>query len=226
MNNLECRFEKKKSLLHRTMNTRDVSKTYSILRSAMITDVDQDDMQFLQNHNIRTIIDLRSEFETSQMPNALKDNPDFTYYNFPILEGSGVPNSMEEFYEFYMKICKNHQMKDIFRIIANADNGVIYHCTAGKDRTGVTSAVLQMLAGDSDERIIADYVLTGELIQPLISKIQNEHPGINIEFVIPKRDMMERFLHDFRKEFGTAEEYLKDQGLTDQEITMLKKKLQ
>lgn len=59
----------------------------------------------------------------------------FTYYNFQIKEGSGVPESMATVPGSYMKIVSAKAMPEVFRCIANAKSGVMFNCTAGKDRT-------------------------------------------------------------------------------------------
>ncbi len=64
------------------------------------------------------------------------------------------PGSLEEVPVSYMEIASAACMKDVFKTIANASGGVLYHCTAGKDRTGVVSAILLSFLGVSEEDII------------------------------------------------------------------------
>jgi len=95
-------------------------------------------------------------------PSGFADIEGFVYYNFQIDEGSGVPESYEEVPASYMKIAEAKAMPDVFRCIANAPEGVMFNCTAGKDRTRVISAILLCHVGVSDKDIIKNYVLTKE----------------------------------------------------------------
>lgn len=52
-----------------------------------------------------------------------------------------------------MEIAHADCIKGVFKTIANSPGGVLFHCTAGKDRTGVVSAILLALVGVSDEDI-------------------------------------------------------------------------
>jgi len=48
----------------------------------------------------------------------------------------------------------------LFRELADSDGGAVFHCTAGKDRTGWAAALLLHLAGVDDATILEDYLLT------------------------------------------------------------------
>ena len=69
------------------------------------------------------------------------------------------------------RVCSSRRMccstgimciKGVFKTIVNAPGGVLFHCTAGKDRTGVVSAILLTLVGVSDEDIVYDYAISRE----------------------------------------------------------------
>ena len=52
----------------------------------------------------------------------------------------------------------------------------MFHCSAGKDRTGVLAAVLLGLLGVPDETIVADYALSAAAMQQLIDYYQRSYP--------------------------------------------------
>ena len=56
-----------------------------------------------------------------------------------------------------MGIAKAKVMPEVFKCIANAKTGVMFNCTAGKDRTGVVAAILLLHAGVDDKDIIDNY---------------------------------------------------------------------
>ena len=91
---------------------------------------------------------------------------------------------------------KAQNMPQVFRTIAQAKEGVLFHCSAGKDRSGTVAAILLLLAG----------------------------VGIN-DIVIPHEEYMKKFIDMFRKEYQTAENYLLQIGLSDNEVMKIKGKL-
>src|SRR6185295_4977286 len=58
--------------------------------------------------------------------------------------------------------------RTLVETIARGDGSVLYHCAAGKDRTGVATALLLGLAGVSDEDIVADYARSAGLVAPML----------------------------------------------------------
>ncbi|KAJ9457995.1 Tyrosine-protein phosphatase [Diplonema papillatum] len=69
------------------------------------------------------------------------------------------------------------EMKELMEMIADhIDSGnvpVLVHCTAGKDRTGIVVALLLLLAGVSDEKVVADYAKSGGELE------KHSHPHLN-----------------------------------------------
>ena len=85
-------------------------------------------------------------------------------------------------------------MEKIIDTIMNSKSNVMYFCTAGKDRTGVVSAVLLRKLGYSDEVIIEDYMKSKENLLDMLTAYVKEHPEVDIEIIIPHADNMSRLL--------------------------------
>lgn len=77
----------------------------------------------------------------------------------------------------------------------------MFHCTAGKDRTGVTAALLLLLAGVCKEDVIADYILTGPYLQKKMKALCKQYPEIPIHYLIPKAEYMETFWKNLKQDF-------------------------
>lgn len=60
------------------------------------------------------------------------------------------------------------------KILANSEYGAIYHCAVGKDRTGVISALLLLLAGMETEGILCDYEASWDNLKNELMDIQNK----------------------------------------------------
>ncbi len=225
-----------RSLLESTLNTRDLgmyriagTKRYTaanvIYRSDRCDTLSAHDKELLLSRGITTVIDLRSTQEAEQQPSAFAAYDDFNSFHFPITEGMEPPASLDEVPLSYMSIAAADCMKDVFGCIADAPGGVLFHCTAGKDRTGVVSAVLLSLAGVSDEDIIYDYALSREFNKVRLEAFLQKHPETDREIVLANERSMEKFLELFRKKYGTAERYLSHTGLTAERIRSLGAKL-
>lgn len=225
-----------KSLLETTLNTRDLGSYQSalsgkrlnpwrILRSDIQNYPSENDLRLLKSHNILTIIDLRGEKDVLRKPNGFADKKDFTYIHLPINEGSGVPESVDKVSESYMAIAESRSMVSVFRTIASASGGVMFNCTAGKDRTGVVSAILLGLCGVAKEDIIYDYMLTKFCNQERFEQIHKNFPDIDMNIVIPHERYIIEFMVRLKAEYGSFESYLTALGLTGTEIEAIRAKL-
>ena len=146
-----------KSLLSCTCNTRELggirtadgglTKCGVFWRSDVPVAPTAEDAEKLRAAHITTIIDMRTEEERLRKPCGLADIEGFEYYHFPITEGSGVPESLEAVPLSYMDIATADSMPKVMKTIAEAAEGVLFHCTAGKDRTGVVSAIILYTLG-------------------------------------------------------------------------------
>ena len=88
----------------------------------------------------------------------------------------------------------DEKMEEIIDTIMNADSNVMYFCTAGKDRTGVVSAMILKRLGFSDEVIIDDYMESGDNLMDMLTDYVRVHPEVDLEIIVPHRENMERLL--------------------------------
>lgn len=86
------------------------------------------------------------------------------------------------------------KMKNIINVIMNAESKVLYFCTAGKDRTGVVSALILKRLGFSDEVIVDDYMESKDNLMDMLIAYVDIHPEVDIEIITPHRDTMEQLL--------------------------------
>ena len=223
------------SLLETTQNTRELggyvirdglaTRRNSLWRSDVQNYPSNEDFACLKERGITTIIDLRGDKDIARKPSGFADVSGFTYVNCPIIEGSGVPESVEAVPVSYLAIAQAENMPKVFKTIAASNTGVMFNCTAGKDRTGVVSAILLLHAGVSDEDIVENYVLTREYGKERLELVHKNFPEVDMNIVTPKEWYMEEFLRLFRERFGTTERYFESLGLSESEIEAVRKKL-
>lgn len=222
-----------RSLLNTTLNTRELggyriqgtgryTRMDTVLRSDVQNYPDENDLAFLKEHHITTIIDLRGDKDVRRAPSGFERAEGFRYCHVPIDEGSGIPESQAAVPRSYMDIALAKNMPLVFKNIASAEAGVMINCTAGKDRTGVVSAILLMLCGVGEEDIVYDYMLTRECNQKRFEQIHQNYPEVDMRIVIPDEVYMREFLRLFRERFGDVERYLEAVGVTGEEIALLK----
>ncbi len=223
----------KRYLLGTNENLRDLggfitskgeeTKYFKFIRSDLPQNFKQEDVDFLKKNNITTVIDLRKEEECLKEENCLKKY--FDYYNISLI-GDKFPNKEEDIASGYINILDDFEnIKKVLKIILSSKGGIIYNCTAGKDRTGVISMLLLIIADIPESDIIADYEVSYTYIRGFIRKLHN----INSEWpaFVGRSNMetMEQTLEQFYKKYGNIDNYLKLIKLSQKEIVKLKKML-
>ncbi|MBE5804719.1 MAG: tyrosine-protein phosphatase [Clostridiales bacterium] len=182
------------SLLKSTRNTRLLpAGDGRFLRSDVPLKLEQQEVRWLRERNFCTLVDLRSEEEALRNPCALRDEDGFTYLHLPVTGGGDTPRSREHLHQVYRQMLDS-QMETIIQTILKAPTSVMYFCTAGKDRTGVVSAVLLRRLGIDDETIVKDYMQSKDnLMDMLISYVQ-AHPQVDLSIIVPQEENIRRVL--------------------------------
>ena len=179
-----------------TRNTRCIIKNnYRFIRSDVPAVILENELEFLKQHHILTIIDLRTEEEQLRKPCPLKNHADFYYFSMPVSGGDTVPESPEQVAFSYLAMVDS-QMYRIIDKILNADTNVLYFCNAGKDRTGVVSALLLEILGYDEAYIIQDYMQSAENLKELLQQFAESNPEISLEVITPHEHYMKEFLYE------------------------------
>ena len=224
------------SLLETMLNTRDLggymtdlpdiaTQWNRVYRSDRQGHPSERDIDFLKDRGITTIIDMRGIEDVRKGPSGFERLEGFTYLNYPIDEGSNVPESVEAVPGSYMDIAHSRNIGRIFAAIANAPFGVMINCSAGKDRTGVVSALLLMICGVSREDIIFDYMITQTCNQERFKRVQEKFPGIDINIVIPRESFMGDFLDLFCQKYKNPEAYFAAIGADPATVGKIREKM-
>lgn len=187
------------SLLKTTDNTRAIlPDSLRYIRSDAPAALNDADIAWLRENNVRTVVDLREGRELERKPCVLRRLPDFTYHHLPVTGGNQVPATPDDVSPWYLSTLDG-QMEKILRTIQTAGTNVIYFCAAGKDRTGIVTALLLLQAGVPDEQIIDDYLLTAVNMRQRIAGYVERNPQWDIEVLTPQRRYMVEFLAGVRR---------------------------
>ena len=224
-----------KSLLSCSCNTRElggikttdgsISKNCVFWRSDVPVNPTSDDVEKLLANRITAVIDMRTEGERLKTPNTLADMAEFEYHHFPVTEGSGVPERLEAVPLSYMSIAAAENMPKVMKVLAEAEKGVLFHCTAGKDRTGVVSAIILMICGADRDDIVSDYVVSREYNKEKLKAFLAAHPDVDKNIVLANEKSMNGFIDLFTERFGTVEGYFEAIGSSAEYADMIRNKL-
>ncbi len=182
------------SLLQSTRNTRALpTGDMRYIRSDYPGSLTDEEADWLRKNNIITIVDLRERKEYAQNPCRLEIEDGFTYYHLPVTGGGDTPRSPEEVAEVYLQML-DEQMKKIISTIMTAKSNVMFFCSAGKDRTGVVSAIILKKLGYSDQAVINDYMKSKDNLMEFLTSYVKEHPEVDMNIVIPNEENIKRVL--------------------------------
>ncbi|AVZ38184.1 tyrosine-protein phosphatase [Dietzia sp. DQ12-76] len=212
-----------------------------VYRSTTLS-VGEDDLGVLNRLGVSTVVDLRTDEEIVRQPDVIPDGAH--YLAIDVLAGNtsaaaftgagtySVEDARRETAIMYERFVVGDAERTGFgravRAVARSTGPAIVHCTAGKDRTGWTSAVLQLLAGVREEDVIADYMLTRELsvdfVDAIRSYVRAEMPERleAIDVLIGVEEVnIRRSLTALTREFGDVRRYLVEgagveEGLVDE----------
>lgn len=182
------------SLFKSTFNTRALpTGNFRYIRSDCPENLTTMEVQWLLQNNITTIIDLREEKEYKAKPCTLETTDGFCYYHLPVTGGGDIPQSPNDVSISYLAMI-DEQMDRIIRTIMEAKSNVLFFCSAGKDRTGVVSAIILKNLGYSNQIIIDDYMKSKDNLMGSLSNYVKEHPQVDINILMPKEENIKKVL--------------------------------
>ena len=225
----------KRLLLGDMHNVRDLggypctdgyTKEFRFLRSGMPRGLKDSDVQLLRSKGITTIIDLRNIFECAQQEDPFCTLSGFTYHHCPMFADGVVPASPEEMAPAYLRLATTPEIiAPVWEAIAEAEEGVLFHCTAGKDRTGVVAALLLWMAGVDKADILADYIATQAYVLEAYRKMLRDNP--DFPYFLTKADLsyIEEFYDNFTAIYSDPKVYLISMGISEYKAMRILAKL-
>ena len=243
------------SLINSVSNFRDVAigskmKNNILFRCAKLSTLNDEDIEKIEDLNPHAIIDFRDPKEVNKAPDNLSKDLLKKYVSLPIsastlsrmvdqknIDGDNkftYEKVMEESYKLYINNHK-HVWKEFIKILLKANNNpIIFHCSAGKDRTGIASFIIQKLCDNPMELIFENYLLSNELLtinaataeQSTASKKDDQ---LITEIMLDtlskvKKSYLISGINEIENQFESLENYIiQELGFTDADIKDLKK---
>jgi protein-tyrosine phosphatase len=186
---------------------------------------------------VETVIDLRSTAERRAAGQGLLGAEAIRLHHVPLFDGESARaeswSAVETLADRYFLLAEfaREPIARIVGVLAEASGPLVYQCAAGKDRTGVVSAVILGLLGVPDESIVADYVATQENLDAIVDRLMSTAGYRAMLAALPADTMharpetMVRFLERIRAEHGSMRSYARAAGVPDGVIERLAMRL-
>jgi protein-tyrosine phosphatase len=210
----------------------------AVVRSASLAALTEAGRAALADYGVRAIVDLRLPAELADDPNPFAEPGDhgIAYTNVSFIDPAAAPpEAVSTLAEDYLQMLDRYRqgVAEAMTAVARAPDGtVLIHCAAGKDRTGLISALLLGLAGVPDETIAADYAMTAELLrhrerewlEGLEPEERAEREAMLARYA-PTAEAMSAVLEGLAERFGGVEHYLLATGLGTDDLDRLRDRL-
>ena len=188
-----------------------------------------DDLDLLRNLGLSTVIDLRTASEVDERGRIDGPHDRVDYYHLPMIDvlpdRGELPAWVDASFvaERYAVMLAEGEATIVEALAILTDPvayPAVFHCAAGKDRTGILSALVLGLLGVADEDIVADYALSAKAMIRMFDWLQAQYPDKAKELqssaaaiVTVEPQTMSLFLGRFRADHGTFEDYAASVGM-------------
>ena len=225
-----------------------VTRSGVVFRADGLHRTDSTGADIVAGLGIRGLIDLRTVDERTE--DGVFGHGAVTCSHIPLIERTWLWD--EEFtgkegdllLAGYLRIVTENRdrLVETLEAIAAAEQPTVFHCTAGKDRTGVVAALLLGLAGVDDASIVADYALS----EPAMVEMRRWYelnstadqvsfedrmrergidPNLAMRLIHAKPETMQAFLAHVRSEAGTMQNFVAQLGLSAATAARLRARL-
>jgi len=219
------------------------TRFHRLLRSGTLQDLTADDITHLvKDLGIRTVVDLRLGDEAEREGSALRAVPAVQYLSLPLFSGGNVRSDIiadaaeMDIVTHYLGLLEGSAANILaaVRVFTNpSELPAVFHCAAGKDRTGVLAAVVLDAVGVSGEAIIADYALTAHRMRQISARLLRLQTYRDMEALTrgikgaatADEASMARFLDGLSSRYGGGAGYLAAHGLDGSELAALRSTL-
>ncbi len=168
-------------------------KWHKLLRCGSMAQLTKNDVDYLDQYGVRYIIDLRSPEESNYSPDKYPDKAQYfqdTVYpfSFSLFKNLGIINNMrlgasnmdfgrQTYLQMLLDPHAQASYRKMFNVLLENDKegeSVVFHCTAGKDRTGVAVFLILSALGVSEKQIVEDYLYTNLFFDNYSSETIND----------------------------------------------------
>lgn len=225
-----------------------------LYRAANFAETSRADQQVLDSLKLYALVDFRSSAEKEEEPNRLPQSPAFQVIEIPTMDGGDNSVSAEimarfesgDFSDFdpdafmieanrQFATTFNPQFKQFIEVIENAQGEpVVWHCSAGKDRTGFAAAILLRILGVAEDVVMQDYLMSREYALAarqkeltLVRWLESEEAADKLEILLGvEAPWLQAAFDTIDEQYGSFDNYVSQiLGLSDTDIQALHSRL-
>jgi protein-tyrosine phosphatase len=195
----------------------------------------EDVVHMVEVIGLELIVDLRIGTEAVEEGRGLMAAAPVSYLNAPLRD---LPISDLPPHEQSLHFALEHlaspaaPLSTMIRVVcALAGRPTLVHCAAGKDRTGLVSALLLRLVGVDDEEIVTDYLQTGKNMHRIVERFRGwpryrDHmAAVPAEVYLAQEHTIRGFLTGLDRDHGGAEAWALSRGIDHIELRRLREGL-
>ena len=222
---------------YRTADGKATVRRHHLFRSDHLGNLGADDIQLLSGklrERVR-VLDLRgvTERETavcvlegvtvhslSIEPTIVQTLSDLTDAGHKLTRAQ-VVGHMQDTYRGFVRH-NTHRFSSLFGHLLESDDPLVFHCTAGKDRTGFAAALILLALGVSRDDVMRDYLLTNQRLKPK-SEWRGLTPDVASVLYRVQPEFLDAAFEAVQQKYGNVEGYLRDGlGLREAERARLR----
>lgn len=193
-----------------------------ILRSDDLHNLTGSDLAYLASIPVNTIVDFRSEAEIREAPDQLP-SPATARYELSIEPGSlndvgefasltteHIATFMEDMnIMFVSNPAFIGRYREFFRLLQEDGNApLMFHCSAGKDRTGMGAALVLYALGADDETVMKDYIASNEYLGDKYADIVKQYPALEPLMTV-RPEYLQAGIDRIREDHGSVDNFLR-----------------
>lgn len=217
------------------------------LRSEAPVELGERDIEFLKEYGVTKSLDFRGDSDISIFKSSLKDIDGIEYIHLPMFgraDATGFESDGDDPSKYFTGWGKSYiqwieiykgWVRDVMSELASTDKICQYNCNAGKDRTGIISALALSIAGVDINDIAFDYCVSRTMLKPRFNELAKQwgdylkdkkgrlittHP-----FLYTPKDAVEQLFKYINKEYKNTENFLYSCDVSDSDIITIRHKL-
>jgi protein-tyrosine phosphatase len=197
-----------------------------------------EDLETLRPIALKTVVDLRRAHEIDERGRFPFESYPVAFHHLPVIDttwdrelarSEDLP-ATEFLHRAYTAMLDEGapRFADAFRVLADADAlPAVFHCAAGKDRTGLLAALMLGALGVAAHDIVDDYALTQATMERFLARVRNERDGAALIDSVPQAFFaaepaaMTRVLDDLERSHGSVRGYVRAIGVEPDVMTRL-----
>jgi len=198
-----------------------------VFRSDDLHSLTDADLKYLSSIPIITIVDFRSKEEINSAPDRIPElvHNDYAYsitpgnltassdssaFDLSVLQGLDMDSIMSDINIQLVTDPESIKMyKKFFKLLEENRGPLLFHCTAGKDRTGMGAALFLIALGVNEETVMADYLLSNQFIKDKFADKTAQYPFLAPLFRVEPQ-YLQAGLDRIKSDHGTIDNYLRD----------------